>query len=86
MKPSKPKMRSSLAVTRADVDTRYIEFSTDPETAQKIKDFGVLTRPYGGNIYHLIVDGRYSFNDVWEYIESLGEPFSDGKRDLFDRR
>ena len=66
----KPQPKRKIGIRGYNQEIRFISIETDPETAKLLEEFGLLTKLEIGG-YHLIVDTRYNFQEVLDYILSI---------------
>lgn len=53
-----------------------VNFDTDEETAKDLEYFGKVVKDNhsgGGNLYYIVVDGRFDMADVLNYMDRLNE-------------
>jgi hypothetical protein len=62
-----PQMKSEIAISSIAAGSRVISFNCSPSMLIKMKNFGHITMNNPG-FYSIIVDARYEFNEVLEYI------------------
>lgn len=68
----KPKIKRELAIMSAFKNSYTIFFYATPDTASSIKEFGKVAF-YGNDLYDITIDRRFDFDEVLNYIKSLGE-------------
>ena len=71
--PTKPQPCCKLAISSVNDEARNILFSTSPEVAKELTEFGFVELDKELKFpYRLKVDIRYDFNEVLNYMKSLG--------------
>lgn len=66
----KPQPKHEVAVVSYHKNHRLIVFQASPDAVEDFRDFGNIY-PEQHN-YHLIVFGRYDFDEVLAYIQNYG--------------
>jgi len=67
----KPQLKRELAVEWSNEPTHFISFYATPDAVEDVKQFGRITLfSDAPNLYHLVVDGRYDFQEVLEYLKN----------------
>lgn len=68
---NKPEMKRKVGISLVDPDYRKIKFSSSlPGIAQAAKEFGILYMD-APETYELIVDPRFDYQEVLEYIRNF---------------
>ncbi len=81
----KPKMITQFALERVEEPYRRVFFWADALIAENLRAYGNLGR-VNGDYWSLNVDGRYNFNEVVAYLESLDTPLDAVWKDARTRR
>lgn len=69
MQSNKPQMKKEVALDQALEHSRAIYFYATPDAAGEIGEFGqVIAREGIPNAYRLLVDARFDFGEVVNYI------------------
>jgi hypothetical protein len=66
----KPTKKSKVAVKSHRAENRHISFCTDAETVKEFREFGRINSL--GDSHSMIVDARYDYMEVLEYIRNYG--------------
>ena len=68
----KPQPRREVAIIAVAKSIRYITFNATPDAANDIAAFGDILA-LENNVYRLLVDARYDWQEVLEHIERYGQ-------------
>ena len=72
----KPQIKEEVAIVGKNKEEGWIVFWANPIYENAFSEYGVLTTHAKGVSSvqkQLLVDGRYDFDEVLEYMESYGE-------------
>lgn len=69
---SKPLMKQEVALNGAFERSRSVYFYGTADAVQEFAEYGEL-EPWGKNQYRLIVDARFDFGEVVNYIVNYGK-------------
>jgi len=67
----KPELQSEVAVSYSFKNASEIFFYATSDALEDLKEFGQIVS-LNGHEYKILVDKRYKFDDVLEYIENYG--------------
>lgn len=69
----KPQMKKEVALSDVGEITRSIWFYATPDAAEELREFGHIESMATNNQYRLIVDARFDFGEVVNYIVNYGK-------------
>ena len=78
---SKPQIKVEVAVTYVNPATHAISFHASQDAAIEFGDFGwMVSDSFQKDAYSLLVDPRYDFQEVVDYITNYGKEADNDER------